>query len=271
MMNALYVPCYGGELGWEIINYVPHVNYLVSKKEYKEVHVVVREGREALYPMGTHWYPISLPSGKSMGNTGPSPPANKICQRLQSSFKIEKVASPKPGMRYFKKRKFLEYAPSSEILEKWSHLPDNVATLSVRGRGFGPHKNWKAERWLGLCDHLLGHGLVPVLSGLKETLDFECPAGGIDLRGETTIADLLAIFKRSKFVVGQSTGPMHLASMCCVPHAVWGSTRIKGRYLDSWNPHGTVVVYQDCGGGFDCSLKDALRLVDKLMEKISCE
>lgn len=268
MAKALYVPCYAGELGWEIINYAPHVNYLVSRGDYDEVHIVVRNGREALYPMGTHWYPINLSSEKSMGNTGPDPPSNNIAKKLRSSFDVDKVSKPKRGMRYIKGRKFLKYEADPETTKKWSYLPSNAVTLCVRGRKFGMHKNWEPKHWINLCEHLISKGYSPVLTGLKGKIQFGPPDGCIDIMGGTDLKDMIAIFKLSKFVVGQSTGPMHLASMCGVPHAVWGSLRIKERYLDTWNPHKTMVEYQDCANDFQCSRKEVFGIVNKLIERI---
>jgi len=55
--------------------------------------------------------------------------------------------------------------------------------------------------------------------------------------------DLIAIFSLCRLVVGQSTGTMHLASLCGVPHVVWGSDRIGIRYKKTWNPFHTPVIY----------------------------
>ena len=264
MRKALYVPCYSGELGWEIINYVPYINHLVSINEYNEIHIVVREGREGLYPMGTRWYPIKLSSAKSMGNSGPPPPPNKIANKLKKAFEVAKASLPSRGMRYIKRRKFLKYEADPEVVKKWG-LPNNAATLCIRGRKFGNHKNWSPENWAKLCEHIVNVGYTPVLIGHKETIQFDPPPGCVDIRDRTTISDLIAIFHASKFVAGQSTGPMHLASMCGIPHAVWGSARIKSRYQESWNPHKTVIEYLDCGKGFKCSVKQVIKLINALL------
>lgn len=268
MEKALYVPCYRGELGWELINYVPHVNHIVSRNKFKEVHIVVRNGREALYPMGSHFYPISLSSAKSMANNGPAPPSNNIVKELRTRFYVESIGLPPPGMRFIKGRKFLKYEPSKIASEKWAHLPDNTVTLCVRDRPFGPHKNWKPAYWVKLCEYLLSCDLVPVITGLKKSLEFEVLDGCVDLRNMTTIEDLIAILHQSRFAVGQSTGPTHLASLCGVPHAVWGSLRIQERYLRTWNPHQTMVEYESCGKQFCCSDKDVLQLVDRMIKRI---
>lgn len=268
MINVLYVPVYPGELGWEIINYVPYVNYIFSQKEYSEVHVVVRSGREALYPMGTHFYPISLSSETSMANNGPIPPPNKIAHKLEKrGLIVDTVKVPTGGMKYCKHRSFIKYNANAEHLQKWRGLPTNSVVLAVRGRKYGSHKNWDTHNWVKLCKHLISKNFTPILTGLRESVIIDC-SGCIDLTNQTTIADLLAIMKLSLLVIGQSTGPMHLASLSGVPHVVWGSARIAVRYTNSWNPHNTIVKYCSCENNFLCSYESVKSMVDTMIDEL---
>lgn len=270
--RVLYVPCYPGELGWELINYVPHVNYVFGKHDYDEVHCIVRKGREVLYPMATHCHPISLSTKKSMGNNGPKPPSNNVLSDLKKKFEtVDKIKVPVGGCKYVKHRKYFQYQAHETDLWKWRHIPKNAAVFCVRGRNFGTHKNWSPKNWYKLIVHVMGQGFTPVITGFKELVDIDLPKGCIDVQDKTTLGDLLAIMQKSKFAIGGSTGPLHFASLSGVPHAVWGSPRIKDRYLRSWNPHSTKVEYQIClGGGFNCSLKDAQKLADKIIAGIAC-
>ena len=191
-MNVLYVPIFPGELGWEIINYVPYVNHICSKKKYDEVHVVVRPGRECLYPMGTHFYPVDLPTNTSMGNSGPRAPKNDIVQKLSSNkVMVDEIGIQKTGMRYFKKRKHLHYKSSADSDQKWRSLPENGVTMLVRGRKFGTHKNWAPDKWIALCEYILSRNLVPIITGLQEHVTCQEPAGCLNLQGLTTLEDLL--------------------------------------------------------------------------------
>lgn len=267
MMKALYIPCYSGELGWELINYVPYVNYICSKNNFSEVHAVVREGREVLYPMSTHVYPIKLSDSKSMGNNGPSPPKNNIIKQLKSTFEVKEIASPKGGCKYIKHRKYLKYEAEPDSLWKWRHIPDDAVTCCVRRRSFGSHKNWKDKHWSALCEFLLKNGMTPVITGLVDLVKFKLPSGCIDAQNRTTMSDLLAILQKSRFAVGQSTGPMHFSSLAGVPHVAWGTSRIQDRYLKSWNPHKTPVEYLVCKQGFQCSPEEVHPLILKMIER----
>lgn len=268
--RALYVPCYRGELGWELINYVPHIQHVCKHTKYDEVHCVVRRGRESLYPMGTHFYPIDLSTKKSMGNNGAAPPKDKIASKLEGRFKVvDSIKTPGGGCKYIKHRKYIKYSADDKTLWKWRHIPQNSVVLCVRGRNFGVHKNWAPEKWLGLIDHLIKKDFTPIVSGIKELIDLNLPSGCMDVQNKTTMGDLLAIMQRSKFAVGQSTGPLHFASLSGVPHAVWGSARIKDRYIKSWNPHRTLVEYFVCKKDkFDCTVEEAIGLIDRLLERL---
>ena len=269
MDRALFVPCFSGELGWELINYIPYVNYIVHSGDYSEVHVAMRIGREFLYPMATHTYPILLPSHTSMGNSGPQPPKTSTLKKLRKRFKVaDSVPSLKGGMRYAKRRRFFVYESDPKLSAKWSEIESRSVICSVRGRNFGTHKNWSGKNWRKLCRHLLKKGFVPVVSGIKELVDFEIPDGCIDVRDKTTMGDLVAIMQKSSFVIGPSSGPMHLASLSRVPHAVWGHPRLHERYTKTWNPHKTTVEYYSCRNQFEMSVDEARQLVDRISNKV---
>jgi ADP-heptose:LPS heptosyltransferase len=239
-----------------------------AKSSYEEIHIVTRAGREDLYPMSTSVYPIALSSRKSMGNSGISPPKNSIIKNLKSRFKTVECISPlKGGMRYAKKRKFITYKASPELVEKWD-IPKNSVVCSVRGRNFGTHKNWSGHNWEKLCCYIIDNNFVPIITGIKELVEFNLPEGCVDLRDKTTMGDLAAIMQQSCFVIGQSSGPMHYASLCQVPHAVWGHPRLLGRYKDTWNPHKTIVEYHSCQTQFEISTDEAKDLFDNMRNKL---
>lgn len=269
MSSILYVPIFTGELGWELINYVPYINNLCFKTSYDEVHITVRPGRESIYPMGTHFDTVNLTTATSMGNSGPKAPKSSVCSRLEKQFgKVDMVATPPRGIRYLKPRKFLKYQPSQDALHKWKHIPENAITLLIRGRKFGRHKNWGAKNWNELCRHLVELGYTPVLTGTKHIIDVDVPDGCVDFQDNTTLEDLLAIMSKSVFVIGQSTGPAHFASLAGVPHAIWGTQRLVERYLNSWNPHKTMVEYHSCKD-FQITVDNAKKLAETMIRRLS--
>tara|TARA_Y100000593_G_scaffold749_1_gene1473 strand:+ start:91096 stop:91797 length:702 start_codon:yes stop_codon:yes gene_type:complete len=67
-----------------------------------------------------------------------------------------------------------------------------------------------------------------------------CPDGASDLR-DIPLKDLANIIHSSRLVVGESSGPIHFASLCATPHLTWGGYRLRtfSRYTHHWNPFKT--------------------------------
>lgn len=78
-----------------------------------------------------------------------------------------------------------------------------------------PEKRWPAEFYGGLARHLYGWGFTPVIAGtlqegaLAETIKNHCPAA-INLCGQTSLLDLVALARSAAGAIGNDTGPMHV-------------------------------------------------------------
>jgi hypothetical protein len=76
--------------------------------------------------------------------------------------------------------------------------------------------------------------------------------GTTDARG-MPIDKLIELMRTSALIVGPSYVPMHLASLCGLPHLVWTDSKFQGtiggtnrdRYETAWNPFGTKAVVVD--------------------------
>ena len=273
MLSVLFVPFYVGELGWEIINYIPHVNHFIQKNKYDEVHVVLKKHHEALYPMGTHFYTTSGKSKDiSMGNSGGKLPSlnysvlGDLKGKKKKGLKLKVVDKPPRGIAFYKKRSFVRYKPSVNC--KFDVSKKSVV-VCVRGRSFGKHKNWSNDNWKKLCDYLLSYKLQPVLIGVTGVTKFDAPSSCLDLRDKTTLQDVIDVMHQCRFVIGQSTGTTHLAALCGVYHAVWGSKRIQERYLTSWNPFNSPVEFYACHKEFILSADEAIWLAEKMINRTS--
>lgn len=121
--------------------------------------------------------------------------------------------------------------------------------------------NWSQKDWNRLVAGLrqLGHSVAAV--GTKDAS--LVPDGAIDMQG----ADLQAVMdtmSAARVVIGPSSGPMHLASLCRTHHIVWvppmhgkeahawGVTR--ARYETIWNPFNTPHTILELGGRSDPEL-----------------
>ena len=107
-----------------------------------------------------------------------------------------------------------------------------------------------------------------------------CPAGATDLRS-TDLREAVEAICSSSLVVGGSSGPMHLATLCCgerghgCPQLVWcggGAPERKTtskRYARDWNPFKTPTDAFQCGSWQPSleSVWDRLRAFCERLEK----
>ncbi len=104
-------------------------------------------------------------------------------------------------------------------------LAEPYALLMPGGAGVGAVKRWPVDRYGAVARALHAAGVTPaVIGGAAEagharTLRAACPAA-VDLTGRTTIADLAALGAGAALVVGNDTGPVHLAAAVGAPSVV---------------------------------------------------
>ena len=96
-------------------------------------------------------------------------------------------------------------------------LPKKYAVLIVGCSPQHPHKRWPAASYADLAQRLAAQGIACVAVGTK------ADAGAIDalrvlapevigLAGKTSLGQLAALARRAEYVVGNDTGPTHLAA-----------------------------------------------------------
>ena len=105
--------------------------------------------------------------------------------------------------------------------------------------------------------------------GLRsETLDLQ----NVQEFREQGLDRLMNIMASAQIVVGPSSGPMHLASLCGTPHLVWTDRRTyamrktsREKYETWWNPFHTPVTILD-DEGFDVDVQRVLGEVKRAVE-----
>ena len=104
-------------------------------------------------------------------------------------------------------------------------LPQRYALLVPGAAPSRPAKRWPAEKYAMLARHLADRGVTPVVIGGKTEADLGalitliCPTA-IDLTGRTSLGELYDLAARAAVVVGNDTGPMHLAAVSGAPSLV---------------------------------------------------
>lgn len=102
-------------------------------------------------------------------------------------------------------------------------LTDGGYALLIPGASPGrPDKRWPVENYAALAARLAERGVVPVVVGgraetpLAAEIAAVC-AAAVDLTGRTSFAQLAGLARRSFGVVGNDTGPTHLAAAVGAP------------------------------------------------------
>lgn len=121
-----------------------------------------------------------------------------------------------------------------------AHIGDNTPTLiisPVTGQRFRNFRNWSKDRYAEIADHAAEHfGAKILVTGGTTDLERDYGSGIVELArtdvvnlvGQTTLKQLLALLARSAAVLCPDSGPAHMATAVGTP--------VVGLYATS-NPH----------------------------------
>jgi len=124
-----------------------------------------------------------------------------------------------------------------------------------RNKSTGSERNWSKTQWEKLMN-ILPDDLLIACIGNDEAYHLD---GADDLRG-INLTELVGIMNNSDLIVGQSSGPIHLASLCGLKHLVWSTEFNRVRYERDWNPFGTECIFYS-KGGWNPEPKEIKRLI----------
>jgi len=233
---------WGGELGWMVATWIPYLR-LMSKKY--NITVIVQKAYAYLYED----FAYNILYKKWEGSTdrwlinGKKP---KLSKKFRKAYKGYRILSPRKERCHkgYKQGVFFKYGqgspePGYDVLIHARHIVKNDWIDKACHR---PH-NMSRKKWEEVVAHLK-----------KKTSDIACIGtidgsrtltGVTDLRG-ISIKRLCGIMANSKVVIGESSGPLHLASHCGTPQVIITHSRFensiastnKKRYKIHWNPFG---------------------------------
>lgn len=116
--------------------------------------------------------------------------------------------------------------------QDWSHLPRPWVVALRRASRFTPNKDWPDASWDTLTAAIAGWGSV-IEIGLREPgAPARSSPNTLDLRGDTTLPELVALMKAADLHVGPVSGPMHVAAAVRTPAVV-----VIGGYEHPDNAH----------------------------------
>lgn len=103
-------------------------------------------------------------------------------------------------------------------------LPSRFALIIPGGAAHRPGKRWPADNFRALGENWLDQGVTPVIIGGPDEAELaaEIASGTrmLNLAGQTSFADIAELSRQAAGVVGNDTGPMHIAAICGCPSVV---------------------------------------------------
>ncbi len=259
--DTLFAGPWVGEFGWELMCWQGFVRKLASR--YRRVVVACPRGREALYADF---------AGEIISHDLRGVSECNVMHDLKNPEELRRIMALIP--RDADVLKPLGYQPfSRQTLIRFGKPKKELAfdiLFHPRGRSFGVDRNWSLEKWLDLLGRMRDAGLKVGCLGVR--------AATLEITGDFTdwrdrpLAETLDIIASSRLVIGPSSGPMHLASLCGTPHVVWtdGGKYARGhtnryKYESWWNPHGTPVQVLD-DEAFDPSVEKVWGAVQRSLK-----
>jgi len=241
-----------GEFGWELLNWQAHVRYQAREKGYK--HVVICTDatsfdlyRDFAHEFITHDYPgIALCQHRRIRHDMPRIDAHwfktKGCKEYEpwkvKGYDLLLPPEQAPDVRnMYQDQDFIKFGTKQDTLAY-------DVVVHARTRNHMNANNWPTTSWDELIGQFISEGLKVASIGIT--------GSSYAVRGTTSYLDAplrttMDVMASSKMVMGPSSGPICLASLCGTPHMVWfGGNKYAGaglmeRFTTFWNPLKTKV------------------------------
>lgn len=160
---------------------------------------------------------------------------------------------------------FVQWLPEPQMYK--SYNPRSKAIYQILGRlGAEPSqivfharnrvdvsvdRNWLPKSWEKLAQLAYERFQGQEIISVGHRSDSYHIVGTTDMRG-VPLGRLMDVMRNSIMVVGPSSGPIHLASLCNAPHVTWNGEggpdtprwkALRMRYVTGWNKHVTPVQF----------------------------
>ena len=233
--STLLVGPWIGEFGWELFCWQGYIRKL--SQEYDRTIVIGRINNKILYEDFCDEYIEFDPDGwdtdgwRCLNCENKENYKDKIPHDTYISGKFDIGYLSENKTNFFTQQLFYRY--TSSILKTGYDI-----IFHCRNKKTGNDRNWDISQWRQLYT-LLPKTLKIACIGNKEAFVID---GTDDLR-DIKLDALVSIMNNSKLIVGPSSGPMHLASLCGLKHLVWSDNSNFERYINHWNPFYTEVIF----------------------------
>jgi len=235
-----------GELGWELFGFQAFMRSLSER--YDKTIIISRPLNYALYADFTKEF---VPYTPKTDITNYAKCKDELPEDFYDSFEYTDLIpagtqlvhwSTSKGLFHFNDR-YLKGARPKYI--KFGRKEPNLGyDILIHARSTNKlnsgNRNWGEGRWMSLVERLKGFHIACI--GFE---DASLHIDGIDDMRGIGLCRLTDLMASSRLVVGTSSGPMHLASLCGTLHLVISNKINRKRYLFHWNPFRTPVIFVD--------------------------
>ena len=247
-----------GELGWELMSWQGLLRR--ASKDFGCVIVCGPEGHEALYEDFCHkYFPHRITGVKDCWWVEGAHPS---VVAATSEFLLSMGGQRLLPERYVSlgQQHFVIYGHVGPEIPRFDVLVHARKRIGKR-----PDHAWSEPKWDILVENLVAANLLVAAIGTVN--ESYCPRGAVDRR-DIPLRDLMNLMAAAGLVVGPSSGPMHLASLCRTPHIVWTDKQRyssinatnRERYEKLWNPFQCRCAVLDAQG-WDPAYLDVLKAV----------
>lgn len=236
-MTSLYCHPWVGEFGWELCWWNPMVRYYAQQHDYTTV--AAPENSRYLYEFANRFIPLQTKGITYWeGELQSEPPMVSADFHLipEQEFKKHK----NEPSRNSTKRLWRSLVPEKPIYQADIMCSFRPAKYIRERKIVG--KEYPINKCQQIVDVLISEGFSVACFGGSEN---HCPDGAKDLRNKSLEVQCGAI-SMAKCVVGPSSGPIHLASLCKCPHVTWIASihyALGKRYEKTWNPFDVPVHF----------------------------
>ncbi len=255
MPTALLTDTTVMEVGWELMSWHAYVRKCAADKKYDKVVVSTTKGREVLYQdfatdILTHQVDGYISTWKMRTVRNPqelarakSETAKMMDTLKRTGYQVTQIRMHKPIETSL--QKFIRFGDKDRAA-KAGRRYDIVlhARNKDNPRDYFNRFNWSQAHWNEIGKWLASQKLHACCIGThKNALAVE---GVKDLRG-LSMPESMDVLAAADFIVGPTSGAMHMASLCGTPHLVWTAYagtcygNASKRYTQLWNPLDTSV------------------------------
>ena len=239
--RVLIVGPYAGEFGHEIMDFQSFVRGF--RRKYREIHVITFPGREPLYRgciVHSHGFDLRT-AGYHYGRISHAEIqqyAHAFAQRhkLRDYDLFSTVHLRTPWHRR------LLFRQEHEVIQPLVPIQPNRKVVfhfrQVEKAGPDKTRNYRADLVARTCELCLKAGMEVACIGHPQYSS--CPTGCEDYRTED-LEQTVARISACRLVVGELSGPLHLAQYCGKPVAIWAPGPDRIAYVFKRNPFNVPV------------------------------